>query len=334
MTKTEKVARDPYFDNAKFLLILLVVFGHFIQPFIGENVLLEDLYYFIFTFHMPAFVLISGYFTKGFRRPGYIKNLAKNILFPYLIFELIYGIFYFFIDSNRHISIDLLNPEWSLWFLVSLFCWHLALYLFTRLPAKWSLILAFSISLLAGYVESINHIMSLSRTLVFFPFFLVGHFMTKEHVTFIQEKCHAWLGVLLFFALGTFIQLNSVMNKYWVFGSQPYDHFLDDPSLGWVVRVYVYMLSFMGILAFLILVPKRNFFFTKWGQNTIFTYLLHGFIVKGLRATNLTDASLTAPLFLGLVIISLLTTVVLSSNTVSRLFRPLMGKKWRSSTNP
>lgn len=167
--------------------------------------------------------------------------------------------------------------------------------------------------------------MSLSRT---FVFFLVGHFLTKKPIRFIQEKCHKWLGICLFFILATLVQQTTSMNKYWVFGSQPYDHFHDDPSFGWLVRIYIYGLSFMGILAFLILTPNTHFFFTKWGKNTIFTYLLHGFIVKGLRATSLTDGSLSAPLFLGILILSLLTTIILSTNRVSRLCRPLVGKKW------
>ena len=329
MKKVATADRESYFDNAKFMLILLVVFGHFMQPYIGDNLLLEDLYYFVFTFHMPAFVLISGYFTKGFRRAGYLKKLLKSIVFPYIIFEIIYAGFYYLIDSSQALKIDLLNPEWSLWFLVSLFCWHLGLFIFTKLPASWSILLSFGISVAVGYIDSINHIMSLSRTFVFFPFFLVGHFLTKEHIRYVQEQCRKWWGIVLFFILATLIQQNDVMNKYWVFGSQPYDHFLDDPSFGWLVRIYIYCLSFMGILAFLILVPQKMFFFTKWGRNTIFTYLLHGFIVKGLRTTSLTDAHLTAPLFLGLVVLSLLTTVLLSSNLVSQLCRPLIGKKWR-----
>ncbi len=47
--------RTAYFDNAKFLLMILVVFSHLLQPFIGDQKFYHDLYYFIFTFHMPAF---------------------------------------------------------------------------------------------------------------------------------------------------------------------------------------------------------------------------------------------------------------------------------------
>ncbi len=38
--------RDAYFDNAKLFLMILVVFGHFLQPFANDHPLYNDLYYF------------------------------------------------------------------------------------------------------------------------------------------------------------------------------------------------------------------------------------------------------------------------------------------------
>lgn len=55
--------RKYKFDNLRFILMFLVVFGHFLA--------LQDeysLYRFIYSFHMPAFIFISGYFAKYSRR--------------------------------------------------------------------------------------------------------------------------------------------------------------------------------------------------------------------------------------------------------------------------
>ena len=80
--------RDPFFDNAKFLLLVIVVFGHLLQPFIGEAGWVHDLYFTIYTFHMPAFILISGYFAKSFARKFQVEvsHLLKFVC--YLIFIL------------------------------------------------------------------------------------------------------------------------------------------------------------------------------------------------------------------------------------------------------
>ncbi len=95
MTKS----RDSYFDNAKFILIFLVVFGHILRSFINGNEFMLHLYKFIYTFHMPAFILVSGYFAKNFKRKGYVKKLAVKLIIPYLIFQGIYSVFLLF-DSG------------------------------------------------------------------------------------------------------------------------------------------------------------------------------------------------------------------------------------------
>ncbi|MGG3906453.1 acyltransferase family protein [Geobacillus stearothermophilus] len=70
--------RDYYFDNAKCALMLLVVFGHFLRPYIDGVLWVHSLYTWIFFFHMPAFIFISGYFAKKFYEHGYLqKNYEK-----------------------------------------------------------------------------------------------------------------------------------------------------------------------------------------------------------------------------------------------------------------
>ena len=56
--------RDYLFDNYKAFLIVLVVVGHFIEVASDDNVMMETMKWIIFSFHMPAFVFISGYFSK------------------------------------------------------------------------------------------------------------------------------------------------------------------------------------------------------------------------------------------------------------------------------
>ena len=48
------------FDNLKLLLIVLVIFGHILE-FVPNSM---DKYIFIYTFHMPCFMFVTGYFAK------------------------------------------------------------------------------------------------------------------------------------------------------------------------------------------------------------------------------------------------------------------------------
>ena len=72
--------RNAFFDNARVLLIFLVVFGHMLQPFIDGSRGLHTLYIWIYTFHMPAFILLSGFFAKGSGDKGYIMKSCKKII--------------------------------------------------------------------------------------------------------------------------------------------------------------------------------------------------------------------------------------------------------------
>ncbi len=50
--------RDYFFDNARAILILLVVFGHMLQPYTSGDKYLSALYLVIYSFHMPTFLFI------------------------------------------------------------------------------------------------------------------------------------------------------------------------------------------------------------------------------------------------------------------------------------
>ena len=51
-------------DSLKGILILLTVLGHAIQGVYTENVESNSLWNVIYSFHMPAFFAISGYFVR------------------------------------------------------------------------------------------------------------------------------------------------------------------------------------------------------------------------------------------------------------------------------
>ncbi|MDT2828744.1 MAG: acyltransferase family protein [Enterococcus viikkiensis] len=276
--------RDAYFDNAKLFLMILVVFGHFLQPFINDHAFYNDLYYFIFTFHMPAFILISGYFAKSGPKP--ISKLAKKLLLPYVFFQLVYSGYYTVIGLQDAFKLELGTPQWSLWFLLSLFCWNLLLHLTRRFSVKQVLIGSVIVAILGGYFPIFDHFLAVQRTLTFFPYFMVGYWLPKTSIEKLKQYPKKWLSLVLFGGLFLFIQGNDLMNKYWVFGSKPYQDYLNQPLLGGPQRLLFFVVGIIGITAFLLLIPKRQYFFSHWGKNTLTVYLLHGFLVKGLRAVD------------------------------------------------
>jgi fucose 4-O-acetylase-like acetyltransferase len=313
--------RDSYYDNVKLLLIFLVVFGHFIQTYIHENQFIYTIYTTIYTFHMPAFILISGFFAKGFRQKGYLMKLTRKLLVPYLIFQAIYTLFYYFHNGNK-VELDPFQPHWSLWFLLSLFCWNLLLFLFSKWKWQIALCIAFIIGIGIGYIDEINSYLSLSRTIVFFPFFLLGYFLKKEHL----EKIRAVKipSLLLLISIFAAFYLFLDFDYKWLFGSKPYSVLIDSKLAGGFIRFSVYCLSLIATFCFLAIIPKQRNFFTKWGANSLYVYLLHGFFVKPFRNSQwpaiLHDAEqIIVPLLLTIILV-----VVLSSKLVSKMMRPII----------
>ncbi|KMM58080.1 acyltransferase [Bacillus glycinifermentans] len=319
-------SRDSYFDNAKFLLIFLVVFGHIIRSYINDNDVLLHIYKFIYTFHMPAFILISGYFAKGFNRPGYVKKIAVKLIVPYLIFQGIYTVFYSFIDDQSVTAFNPFEPQWSLWFLLSLFFWNLFLFPFTKLPAAWSFAASLAIAVLVGYIDAVSDTLSLSRTFVFFPVFLAGFYLKREHF----KKLKAWKGKQAALAVlaATFVFYFFVDFDYsWLFGSKPYSEFGAVGMKSALNRVALLVLTFASTFGFMALVPEKRYFFTLWGTRTFYVYLLHGFIIKSFRKTGAEEWLADYQSLTVLIIATAVLTFFLSSGFVKTLAQPFIELK-------
>ncbi|MGE8206443.1 acyltransferase family protein [Heyndrickxia sp. NPDC080065] len=318
--------RNLYFDNAKLILIFLVVFGHVISPLKENDDFLFTLYAVIFLFHMPAFILISGYFAKGYRKNGYLLKSVKKILLPYLIFQAIYSFFYFINGDEHSLSFDFLEPHWTLWFLLSLFFWNLLLYVFAKL--KWlGLIVAIFIGIGIGYIDHIGSFLSLSRTFVFFPYFLLGFLIEPKHIQWIKNiKYSNVLGMLILISTFLLFEFSFPKNAVpWLLGSSSYDDMGNVEIMDGIYRGFQYLLTFVVIVGFLALVPSSGTKITVIGQRTLYVYLLHGFIIKIIE-TFVSDDTLESfsQNYLLLFIFSIVVCLTLGSYLIKKYTRPLI----------
>ena len=316
-----RMSRDAYFDNAKGIFIFLVVFGHMIQPFIDQSIVVHLLYFWIYLFHMPAFIFISGFFAKGIGNKQYIWNLFKKLLIPYFIFQLIYTIFYYFIGKSDW-QTGIFTPQWALWFLISLFCWHLLLIIFKKMKPTYGISIAILIGLVIGYVEYIGHAFSLSRTFVFFPFFLIGYWTTKDHLDLLKSKVWKPISIMILVTAAIIIYFIPEINVGWLLHSRSYID-LGYPVFGALLRLSVYVISLLMAVAIFAWIPRRKHMFTYIGEKTLYVYLLHGFFVQYFRqndfftVTHLIDV-------IGLLIISFAITIILSSKLVVGIAQPII----------
>ena len=76
--------RNEVLDGLKFLLIVLVAVGHFSEPYRYTHTIVLGGYSVIYLFHMPLFILLSGYFSKHITREK-IKKTFNNTWQAYLL---------------------------------------------------------------------------------------------------------------------------------------------------------------------------------------------------------------------------------------------------------
>lgn len=316
--------REAYFDNAKFVLIFLVVFGHMIQPFVGGSHGINTLYMWVYTFSMPAFIFTAGFFAKGSGNKKYILQLARKLLVPYVIFQLLYTGYYFFIGKEGWLT-GIFSPHWSLWFLFSLFSWHILLFWFKKLPAMLSITIALAVGIGVGYLGDIGHSFSLSRTFVFFPFFLTGYWLTKEQVMFVKLKSVKVTAILVMIVVAIAIHIAPDFNSGWLLASKSYGD-LGLPEYGGFARLLVYTTSTMMAISMLAWIPKKRTKLTYLGTRTLYVYLLHGFFIQFFREANLFAMNNVLDL-LGLALVSVAIVIVLSSKPILGIWQPFIEGK-------
>lgn len=268
-----RISRDKRIDSIKGFLIILVVFGHLIG-LCGTNCIVNDrVLAFIYTFHMPLFVLLSGYFTKIKSHKRFWQGII-NIALPLGVFQLLSILFLRLF--HEYVGLEmLLVPYWTLWYLLSLIFWRIILQyspkFLTSRPVMF-LSIAFVSSMVCGLMPN-GRILSIQRTINFFPFFLYGYYMGKRQFTsLLWSKYVSWGFLFLFLLLITF-------------GLFPNDSLLflkgaDHYSVSRIpIKMYLLLLTFVVSVSVFTIV-RENKVLAAIGSDSLFFYLYHGFIIR------------------------------------------------------
>lgn len=282
--ETVKKERDYLFDNYKVFLIFLVVIGHFIEPSYTNNEFLYTLKWFIFSFHMPAFIFISGYFSK---RELPFTELIRKLAVPYLVYEVIYYLLYTFI-LHRPTVLDFLSPKFSLWYILALFVWRAATPYVKRIPGHMAL--AIAAGLLIGCSGMKDNFLSIPRILVYYPFFLAGIHFQKEMVQRLRDRTIQILsacGILAFTAFLIFDPLHKTYLPKIFYGRYNYDFLGQTTAEGMICRLICYGIGFGLTFAFLALMSAKQNSLSYIGTRTMGVYLFHGLIYSSLKSAPL-----------------------------------------------
>lgn len=128
--------RDNSFDFIKGILIMLVVLGHALQWQYGEDCWNTWLFHFIYSFHMPLFLFVSGIFLKSCLKISFSEMLVqrfRRLLVPAIIFTAILLIIRFISNNNTFTGLwDIYVVCRTYWYLICLFILTAIYHIFFR----------------------------------------------------------------------------------------------------------------------------------------------------------------------------------------------------------
>lgn len=289
--------RDTFWDILKGIAIILVVFGHAIQYGSGERFFEEHLYFedkvfiFIYSFHMPLFMLISGYMFYFSINRYTVKEIlisrCKGLLLP--IFSstvLIFGVKEIILEGIMQYGIRFTVKSFinlflgNLWFLWAIFYCSLVV-LCTKKFFKDNLLVYVIIFILSFFWKDAYNF---SYYKFMFPFFVIGYFFNKsngkKYLENVKWKWVIFCGII-FIGMLTFYNRDS-----YIYTTGHY--ILKDNSIRQLgIDMYrmvigavgsIFVILFMKKILFVINSEQINKTLSFIGKNSIGIYIFSGYI--------------------------------------------------------
>lgn len=209
--------RDKSLDIAKGIAIILMMYGHLRYTYLN----MDTVYCWIYSFHMPFFIYISGVLTtcKEDGRWKQVISKAKRILLPYVIWNIVgFGINRAFQFEERTVGEfihglifgDNLNSNLPTWYLMS-FLWItvFAIFVLPLLDTVKRLVIADVIAVffvfVVAYYPKLQDYFRWKGTVVLLPFFITGYLLKK-----IEFRIPWWLLPVLFYIGFKLSRINAI----------------------------------------------------------------------------------------------------------------------------
>ena len=283
------VSRQRSFDYLKLFAIFLVIWGHCIQQMRVPNVEEDVAFRIIYSFHMPLFMMISGYFSvsslKMSTRPFLMKKF-RQLIYPIAVWGFMLWLYYeipvFFNEQAKDLTFYgvLVDFYWmaDFWFLKSCFICYCLVYLGSRLGIR-------HLYWVTGTLL-ISQIISPFYVSIMYPCFVIGMELRLHSSVFKKMVSFYWVGLLIFFLMLCFWDVDA-----WNWSHGIPKGLLNEDISVWCnvicCRIFRLVIGVIGALAFIALFTKllknrdkgnRNL--AEWGRYTLEIYILQSVILE------------------------------------------------------
>lgn len=285
------------YDNVKALLIFLVVIGHMTTDYVSDSALVRWTTLWIYMFHMPAFIFISGLVHKR-----YITDEQKGLGIngtTVMRWDKFWGFFLcgyglkIFLQFTRTLMGQ--NPLWHWiaepgipWYLFVMAEYELLFYLMRKIDSRvkpaYMIAGSLALSAIVGYFPAIGDDFCLARMINFLPFYMLGYYTDMKTfpamVDKMKYKVIAAIVLIVSIAVCAMGPWGAYRWRKWFTGRRSYE-FLSDlfpyaMTWGWAIRIAVWAVAFVLLISIIILIPDKPLgFITTIGGRTLNIYFWH-----------------------------------------------------------
>lgn len=255
-------------------MIVLMVIGHFADMLYDDFGICKSIFLFIYAFHMPVLIFISGLFYNREKTARYVLFYASCGFLLKIFITLLYAV------VDKKYSISLTSDIGIPWFMFVLAIYYGVLYLFGNINKTYLLIAGLVLACFAGFDSNIGDFLYVSRAIVFFPCFMLGVVVNKDEYCQFRERhkklliplsvviIGAWLGLCIF------MRDRMLILRHLLTGRNPFDEAI--LPYGPLLRLLCYIMAFLLCFSIIQLCPKGKIpVVTAMGKHTLNVYFWH-----------------------------------------------------------
>lgn len=275
---TQKDNRIYYYDNLRFFLIAMVVIGHFVDDISPIPETFKSIFLWIYSFHMPLFIFISGMFHKN------EKIMPKVTRFVMISFVLnIFSLLEQLALNMGGATISFFSIKGLPWYMLVLAGYTALTYLLRKFDKRAILIFAIILGLFSGYDPSLGDTFAISRFIVFYPFFVLGNMVSPDKpIKVLDKKWVRIIGiiVLALWAAICIFRLDSVYMLRSLFtGRNPFGN--NFGTWAFLYRGLAYIITVIASFGVMCIIPKGKIpVATSIGGRTLQIYFWHYFVLR------------------------------------------------------
>lgn len=281
--------RSALYDNMKLFLICCVVLGHLGNRYSDKSMMVGCAQFWVYLFHMPAFIFISGMFSKRT-----IQNRRWSKAVPYIFLYLGMMTLTFavsvLLNGIEKSSVNYFGTNGIAWFSLAMFWWYTVTILVDRVHPAYVLSMAVFLALISGYYPKVNNFLIMQRSINFYPFFYLGYIIDPIKLQKFLQQWKVRIVSVVLLAGSIFVSFRYYEKiKYWRLlfrGLRSYDNIKKGLpyAWGWSWRLSAYVISLLLTFAIISLMPDIQCFLSKLGKKTLPVYAFHNvFITLMLR---------------------------------------------------